>query len=216
MAKIKSFGAKVYVNGVAIGGLTDINASGTDVTMVDNTSHDSSGGYREFLAGLKDGGTLELTGRYNYADAGQADLKSEEGVTHAVYVILSDNSGLAFNAIIGGFSTSNPLDDAVEFTASAKITGAVLPVFPTITVTGTLTSDGSTAVTFPAMSFAGISTGLLSYINGAYEVQNDGTNYYVWDGVSAQWTASTTSIVPQGLTYVADDTETGTPVLTGS
>jgi predicted secreted protein len=230
MAKIKSFGARVYFNGVAVGGLTDISASGTDVSMIDSTSHDSAGGYRTFLSGLKDGGTLELTGRYNYADAGQAEWKAEIGVKHNFYIMLSDNSGLAFEAYVGGFSTSNPLDDAVEFSATAKITGIVVPVFPTMTVTGTLTSDGSTSVTFPTLIFAGIDSGSkkIAY-SSTGNPAGSGTGYYLYfdetwflqkvtvSTVDASWDSASTSILPNLATgWTADSPATGTPTVTGS
>lgn len=218
MAKIKSFGAEVYMNGVAVGGLTDISASGTDVSIIETTSHDSSGGHRTFLAGLKDGGTLEITGRYNYADAGQAEWKAEMGVIHTIYIVLSDNSGLAFEAIIGGFSTSNPLDDAVEFTATAKITGLVYPVFPTITVSGTLTSDGSTPVVFPSMPLTSFGDHPI-WSNGVHLVSWGLESSSVWgiqDG-TATWLADQDVLLPTLVTsWSPVSTETGTPVLSGS
>lgn len=226
MAKIKSFGAEVYMNGVAVGGLTDISASGTDVSIIETTSHDSSGGHRTFLAGLKDGGTLELTGRYNYADAGQAEWKAEQGVQHAIYIVLSDNSGLAFEAIVGGFSTSNPLDDAVEFTATAKITGLVYPIFPTITVSGTLTSDGSTPVVFPTLTFYGFEDGRPAYSNTGAAPSTGYTAFFDadWylekrtsDSLDAQWVSATSELLPNlASAWTPAGAATGTPTLTGS
>lgn len=125
MAKIKSFGVALTVGGTAIGGLTDVAVSGTEVNFVDVTTHDSSGGYKEYVGGLKDGGTLELTGAYNIADTGQAYLRTHVGESKACIVTFSDDSTASFSAIVGGFATSNPLDDKVEFTCSLKITGAV-------------------------------------------------------------------------------------------
>lgn len=126
MAKIKSFGVAVTVATNAIGGLTDVGISGTEVSFIDTTTHDSTGGYREFVGGLKDGGTLELTGKYDIADTGQVYLRANPGVSAACVVTFSDDSTATFTAIVGGYATSNQLDDAVEFTASLKITGAVV------------------------------------------------------------------------------------------
>jgi len=125
MAKIKSFGTTVSVATNAVGGLTDIGINGTEVTFVDTTSHDSSGGFREFVGGLKDGGTLELSGKFDTSDTGQDQLRGNAGVSAAVVVTFSDSSNATFNAIIGGFSTTSPLDDTVGFTCSLKITGAI-------------------------------------------------------------------------------------------
>ncbi len=218
MAKIKSFGARVYLNGVLVGGVTDISASGTEVAFIDNTTHDTAGGYRTFLGGLKDGGTLEVTGRYNYADDGQAEWKAEEGMRHIFHIILSDNSGLAFYAIVGGFQTSNPLDDAVEFTATAKITGEVFPVYPSVTVTGTLT-DGTDPVEFPVMPFIGISNGHLSYGSGDYLIESDAGITNSWtltDGGDGVWQSTDGGATPVGRIYAAIGISTGTPTVTGS
>jgi predicted secreted protein len=125
MAKIKSFGVAVSVATNAIGGLTDVSVSGTDVTFVDITTHDSTGGFKEFVGGLKDGGTLELSGKYDIADTGQIYLRANPGESASCVVTLSDSSTASFTAIVGGYSITNPLDDAVDFSASLKITGAV-------------------------------------------------------------------------------------------
>jgi hypothetical protein len=212
MAKIKSFGATVYLNGIAIGGLTDINATGTDVSMIDTTSHDAGGGFRTFVSGLKDGGTLELTGKYNYTDAGQAEWKAEEGIKHTFYIILSDKSGLAFEAFVGGFQTSNPLDDATEFTATAKITGEVFPVYPTITITGISDPVDSDPV---VLSYSGFGTGKPQWSGGGFLLSG---NSIEWEIASSAYGANitTSAIVPQGLTGWTITDGAGQPTLTGS
>ncbi len=125
MAKIKSFGIGVTVATNAIGGLTDVSLPGIEVSMIDITTHDSSGGYREFLGGLKDAGNVELTGKYDYANTGQAYLRNNPGASAAFVVTFSDGTKVSFSAIIGGFQVTNPLDDSAEFSCSSKITGAL-------------------------------------------------------------------------------------------
>jgi len=235
MAKIRSFGAKLYLNGIELGGITDIQATGVDVSFIDTTSHDESSGFRTFVSGLKDGGTLEVTGKYNYADDGQAEWKAEEGIRHAFYIILSDKSGLAFEAIVGGFQTSNPLDDAVEFTATAKITGEVFPVYPTITVTGTLT-DGTDPVEFPIMPLIDLDGGKIKYSvfisTTTFSVLWDTSKWVLasatadedpirWESTS---TVMTPNLVPSGAWHETNNPNgwkpispaTGTPTVTGS
>jgi hypothetical protein len=215
MAKIKSFGAQVYLNGIAIGGLTDINATGTDVSMIDTTSHDAGGGFRTFVSGLKDGGTLELTGKYNYADAGQAEWKAEEGMRHIVMVNLSDNSGLVFYVIVGAFRVENPLDDATAFTATAKITGQVFPVYPSITVTGITSPVASNPVVLTRSADVEQRP---AYTNGAgWLCQWDSTS--TWNfGLSGEYEAEAENpaLSPVGLTFGAPSTGAGTITVTGS
>jgi predicted secreted protein len=122
---IKSFGVGVTVATNAVGELTDVSVGGGDVNFIEITNHDSSGNWKEFLGGLKDGGTLDLTGNYKVGDVGQAHLFGNLGASAACVVTFSDSSTCSFTAIIGPYNTSNPLDGTVEFTASLKITGAV-------------------------------------------------------------------------------------------
>jgi len=75
--------------------------------------------------GLSDGGTLELTGNYKFSDAGQAALIAQRGQQAAIVVTFSDSTTSTFNAIVGAYNLSNPLDDKVEFTCSLKVTGAI-------------------------------------------------------------------------------------------
>jgi len=122
---IKSFGVAVTVNTIAIGGLKDVTPGGVDVNFIDTTAHDSAGGWREFIGGLTDGGTLELTGNYDETDAGQVELRAERANVAAVVITFNGSNTGTFNAVVGGYSLSNPLDDVVEFSCSLKVTGAI-------------------------------------------------------------------------------------------
>jgi predicted secreted protein len=125
MAKIKSFGIGVTVATNAIGGLTDVGLPGVDVSMIDTTTHDSTGGFREYVSGLKDAGSLELTGKYDYANTGQAHLRTNPGASATFVVTFSDGTKATFTAFIGGYVVTNPLDDSTEFSCSCKITGGI-------------------------------------------------------------------------------------------
>jgi predicted secreted protein len=122
---IKSFGISVTIGGTAIAELTDVTVGGVDVNFIDTTAHDSSGGWRTFLGGLTDPGTIDLTGNYKQTDAGQAALISGRGTSVAVNITFSDSTNVTCSAIVGGYNLSNPQDDKVEFTCSLKITGAI-------------------------------------------------------------------------------------------
>lgn len=218
MSKIRSFGVTVYVGNDTVGALTDASISGGEVTFVDLTTHDSTGGYREFISGLKDGGSLDLTGKYDFSDSGQVAIMGGLGTTESCSVILSDNSGMTFDAVIGGFNTGNPLDDSVEFTSSLKITGAITDIFPTMTVTGTLTSDGSTPLVFPAMTVNGTSNGRIGYASGTYGLEYTGSGWQLYDSATgAEWLSSSDTLTPDLATgWTPSGTETGTPTITAS
>lgn len=128
MAKIRSFGVTVSVASNLIGGLKDVQIPEVEVTDIDVTTHDSAGGYRQFLGGLKDGGTVTLSGAYDISNTGQTYLRTaanQGGAPVAVVVTFSDDSTCTFNAVVKGYGTSNPLDEDVTFSSSLKISGAV-------------------------------------------------------------------------------------------
>jgi predicted secreted protein len=125
MAGKKSFGVVVTLGSTVIGGLTEVSFSGGDVNFVDITTHSSAGGWKEFVGGLSDGGTVELTGACDLADSGQAALITERAETVSVTVTLSDGSSATFDAVVGVYQVSNPQDDKIEFTCSLKVTGEI-------------------------------------------------------------------------------------------
>lgn len=125
MAGKKSFGVTVTIDATAIGGLTNASNSGGDVSFIDTTSHDSTGGWREFVGGLIDGGTFDLEGNYDLADAGQLLLISEIGESVAVVMTFSDGSTATCNAIVGKYDVANELDGLIQFTCPLKVTGPI-------------------------------------------------------------------------------------------
>lgn len=123
---IKSFGIGLTIDGTAILGLESVSPpSGEDVTYIDTTTHESANDTREFIGGLIDSGTLELSGKYLIGDAGQTAFRNGKGSTSAFVATFSDGSTATFSAVVGPYTVDNPLDEDVSFSASAKITGAV-------------------------------------------------------------------------------------------
>ena len=122
---MKSFGVVVTIGGTTIEELTDVQINGRDVTSVETTSHDATAGTKTFVGGLRDNGTLELTGRFDGAHTGVNYMEANAGTVAAVVVTYSDASTHTFSVVVGLPSITNPLDDAAEFTSSHKITGVI-------------------------------------------------------------------------------------------
>ena len=109
----------------AVASLTNIGGVELSADDVDVTAHDSADDYREFLQGLKDGGSVSIEGNYTHHTS-QIALKTlfDSGATVAMKIEFP--SALAtwtFNGYINGFSTDAPLDDKLTFSASIKVTG---------------------------------------------------------------------------------------------
>jgi predicted secreted protein len=147
MAKIKSFGIRVFVGSEEIGGLKSVDLPETEVTDIDLTTHDTSTGFRVYDGGLKDGGTVTIGGAYDIEDDGQDLLRDpdEQGETYPVAVVFSDGSNATFDAVVKGYGITNPLDENLEFTSSLKISGETnySQYPPYLEVTGITTPAGS-------------------------------------------------------------------------
>ena len=105
--------------------------------FIDVTSLDSTGGYREFITGFRDAGTISMN--MNFTRDSYDNLKTDfESATLQNYqIILSDveNSAIEFEGLVTEIPITIPTDDKISVDCTIKITGAV-----------TISSGGSTGV----------------------------------------------------------------------
>lgn len=110
---------------VPVAGLKKIGGVSISADDVDVTTHGSADGYREFIQGLKDAGTIDVEGIF-LADTSQQAVKTllDSGDVVAMEIDFPDDlASWTFNGYINALSTEAPLDDAVAFTAGIKISG---------------------------------------------------------------------------------------------
>ncbi len=122
---IKTFGIKVSLDGEDIGGLTSVTPGGKDLNFIQTTTHSNVDGVHRFLGGLLDNGALELEGNYDIEDDGQLKIIDNPAAIKPVIITFSDESRSLFNAVVGAYNITNPLDDVVGFTSSLKVTGEI-------------------------------------------------------------------------------------------
>ncbi|HEQ98808.1 MAG TPA: outer capsid protein Hoc [candidate division Zixibacteria bacterium] len=111
----------------AIAEITRIGGPGQTRELIDVTSLDSTGGWREFIAGFRDGG--ELTLEMNFTLDGYSemltDFLSDDSVNYQIVLPNTEASVLDF----AGFVMDLPLDidpaDAIKLNVTIKLTGAV-------------------------------------------------------------------------------------------
>ena len=121
---MSGFATTISAGGVT-GNLRNIGLS-IDVEAVDITTMSSTGGWRQFVAGIKDGG--EITCEVLYDEAQIDTIEGNLGAASAAFTItFPDGSAWTGNAFITNFSTDNPMDDAISCSITLKIDGA--PVF---------------------------------------------------------------------------------------
>lgn len=129
MSKSRSVGTKLLINTKVIGGLKsiggiEITADTTDVTDLGNED-----GYKEFLAGFKDGGEVAVSGYLDSENEGQTEvydvLNEGDGDSVPCEIRFPPKIGMSwyFNAVPTKFATSAELEDAITFEAALKVSG---------------------------------------------------------------------------------------------
>lgn len=131
MAKSRALGTTISFNAKAIGALTSIGEITPSSEELDATTLDSSGGYREYLQGFKDSGEVTVTGYYDKADTGQAELIAGfvSGEIKDVDITFPGTAGGAeFQAYVKSYTIgAADVDGIIGFGATLRISGAVTP-----------------------------------------------------------------------------------------
>ena len=88
----------------------------------------SPNSYKEFIAGLRDGGTVTFEGNYIPKEAtnSQVTLRTDfENGTASVWTIVLPNSlgTWTFTGMVSDLSPAYPVDDRITVTGTLKITG---------------------------------------------------------------------------------------------
>ncbi len=109
----------------AIAEVNSISGPGMARDFIDVTSLDSTGGYKEYIGGFRDGGTLTLNMNFTLAgyNAMKDDFEDDDSVNYQV--VIPSQMTLDF----AGFVTDLPLDithtDKITCNVTVKITGEV-------------------------------------------------------------------------------------------
>lgn len=95
---------------------------------VDASHEESPGAWREFIAGMKDGGEISLELNFVAGGSSSLALMSEFDLdgplaTKNRQIVFPDGSYFAFAAILTAFEPDAPLDDKMTASATYKITG---------------------------------------------------------------------------------------------
>lgn len=93
--------------------------------MIDVTSLDSTGGYREFIPSFRDGGTVTLSMNYSYAGylLLKKDFQSDDMVNYEI--LLADGTSIEFSGYVQDLPITVKFDDAVTSEVTIKVSGLV-------------------------------------------------------------------------------------------
>lgn len=113
-----------------IPGCGTFSGPGKTRDTVDTTSHSSTGGYREFITGLRDGGEISCDVNWLFDDPAQNALDdafaSDEPVNfRMVYPFTPLNETFSFAGLVTDLSDNAPIDAQFTKSLTIKITGPV-------------------------------------------------------------------------------------------
>lgn len=106
--------------------VTNISGPGFTRDLIEVTNLDSIGGWREYIAGFKDGGTLVLSMNYTRAGLDMFLADFESNVPNIYEIILPDatSTSLEFEGFVQEFPLTIPTDSQITMEVTIKITGA--------------------------------------------------------------------------------------------
>lgn len=127
MSKSKAIGTTLELGGVKIGGIKSIGGIEVTAEAIDVTALDNQDGYREKLPGLKDAGTISLSGFLDGEDEGQDKcyelLESSEVVAGVIKFPAKIGKSWTFNAGVTKFATGAEVEGAVTFDMELSVSG---------------------------------------------------------------------------------------------
>lgn len=108
------------------GEVTSITPPGIARDAVEATHMQSPEAWREFIAGLKDGGEVSI--EFNFKKASATALMTEMALSGGAalldrLIVFPDTSQWDFRALLTGFESEAPVDDKISATATFKISG---------------------------------------------------------------------------------------------
>lgn len=122
----KSYGTLFKQGSTTIAEVTNIGEVGPECETIDVTSFDSPNGWREFIGGLKTGGTLSIDMNFIPGNSTQQGLRSIVGSDATSFSVVFTGSGetYTFTAIVTSFkaNTQSPADK-LSATVQFQVTG---------------------------------------------------------------------------------------------
>jgi predicted secreted protein len=149
MAKYIGYGTKLYFaegeNWTLVANVSDINGPGMKRDTVDTTNHSSPSGYKEFLAGLIDGGEITFSIFLDPADAShnqtagllkvfaETQPRNWRLVTPVGTGTANQFYAYTFSALVTGYEMKFPVEEGITADITLKIAGAVTQATITLT-----------------------------------------------------------------------------------
>ena len=107
--------------------INSITGPGMTRDFIDVTNLDSTGGYREFIGGFRDGGNVTLNMNFTIGGYNQMKDDYEDDDLHNYQIVMPDTgeTTLEFAAFVTDLPLSVTADDKVTIDVTLKVTGQV-------------------------------------------------------------------------------------------
>ncbi len=122
--KFKRWNGSAWVDIAEINSITGPSMSRD---TIDVTSLDSTGGYREFITGFRNAGTVVLAMNFTRATYETMLNDFEDNTIQNYQIVLPDeeNTGLDFEGLVSELPLTIPADDKVTADVTIQVTGKV-------------------------------------------------------------------------------------------
>lgn len=108
---------------VTIAEVTNIAGPGFTRDLIEVTSLDSTGGWREFIPGFRDGQNVVLSMNYTRASLDEFLADFEDNEVQNYEIILPDNTSIEFEGFVQEFPLTIPTDAQITMEVTIKISG---------------------------------------------------------------------------------------------
>ncbi len=131
MAIKAGVGTILKIDGSTIGNVTNITGPSMSKDTIDTTALDTTGGYRTFITGFKNAGTLTFTLMFEKEEYSTLKAAFDSDVAKSIEVILPDGataetgSKLSFNGLVTELPLTIPPDDKITCDVTIQISGPV-------------------------------------------------------------------------------------------
>ena len=111
----------------AIAEINSVDGPNKTRDTIDVTSLDSTGGYREFIPGFRDGGevTLDMNWTRNGYETMNTDFESDDSVNYQIVMTDTGATTYDFAAYVTALGSAIPTDDKITASVTLKITGQI-------------------------------------------------------------------------------------------
>jgi predicted secreted protein len=113
---------------VNIAEISNVDGPSKSRDTIDVTSLDSTSGYREFIAGFRDGGTVALSMNFTRAtyEIMNDDFESDVIVNYEVILPDPEHTTIEFQGLVTEVGLAIPMDDKISSDVSIKVSGRVI------------------------------------------------------------------------------------------